>query len=103
MALSFSQQLGKKEPVEEQHEKILERNPDDVEALRMVLYGKIRKGEMEKAVKFMERLIRLEPDEEEWKLMKLVSDALVGDFWNVKNLFGEIFGGKRFGDQSFCV
>ena len=45
------------EEVEEMWESILEKDPKNVEALKVVLYGKIRKGKSKEAVKFVEDLI----------------------------------------------
>lgn len=94
---SFSEKMeekrdaqGEKEEEEEMHAKILEGNPDDVEALKVVLYGKMRKGKMKEAVKFVERLIRLEPEEVEWKLLEALSYELMGDLRKAKKLFREI-------------
>lgn len=74
----------------EMYAKILEANPNDVEALKVVLYGRMRKGKMAEAVKCVERLIELEPEEVEWRLLEALSWELVGDLAKAKRLFREI-------------
>lgn len=71
-------------------EKILERSPDDVEALKAVLYGKMRKGRTAEAVKYVERLIAIEPEEVEWRLLQALSFELMGKLGKAKRLFREI-------------
>lgn len=74
----------------EMYERILESNPRDVEALKIVLYGKMKKGKTKEAVKYVERLIELEPDEIEWRLLQALSYELVGNLSKAKKLFKEI-------------
>ncbi|KAJ6833473.1 protein SLOW GREEN 1, chloroplastic [Iris pallida] len=71
-------------------EKILERSPDDVEALKAVLYEKMRKGRTAEAVKYVERLIAIEPEEVEWRLLQALSFELMGQLGKAKRLFREI-------------
>ncbi|XP_077243173.1 tetratricopeptide repeat (TPR)-like superfamily protein isoform X2 [Tasmannia lanceolata] len=70
--------------------KILEKNPRDVEALKVVLYGKMRKGKTKEAIKYVERLIDVEPDEVEWRLLQALSYELMGQLSKAKKLFKEI-------------
>ncbi|XP_010925351.1 protein SLOW GREEN 1, chloroplastic [Elaeis guineensis] len=79
-----------KEDEEERYVKILERDPTDVEALKVVLYGKMRKGKTKEAVEYVERLIALEPDEVEWRLLQALSYELMGNLAKAKRLFKEI-------------
>ncbi|ONK66440.1 uncharacterized protein A4U43_C06F8060 [Asparagus officinalis] len=79
-----------KEGDEEMYAKILERNPTDVEALKVVLYGRMRKGKMAEAVKLVERLIELEPEEVEWRLLEALCCEMMGDLGKAKKLFREI-------------
>ncbi|XP_008786598.2 protein SLOW GREEN 1, chloroplastic [Phoenix dactylifera] len=81
---------GGKEDEEERYVKILERDPTDVEALKVVLYGKMRKGKTKEAVEYVERLIALEPDEVEWRLLQALSYELMGKLAKAKRLFKEI-------------
>jgi tetratricopeptide (TPR) repeat protein len=41
----------------EMYERFSEKNPTDREALKVVLYGKLRKGEMEEALEYIKRLV----------------------------------------------
>lgn len=70
--------------------RVLERNPRDVEALKMVLYGKMRSGRTKEAVGYVEKLIEVEPDEVEWRLLQAVCYELMGHLTKAKRLFNEI-------------
>lgn len=70
--------------------KILEKNPRDVEALKVVLYGKMRRGKTKEAIKYVERLIDVEPNEVEWRLLQALSYELMGQLSKAKRLFKEI-------------
>lgn len=72
------------------HLVVLERNPRDVEALKMVLYGKMRAGRTKEAVEYVEKLIEVEPDEVEWKLLQALSYELMGHLTKAKRLYNEI-------------
>lgn len=82
-------QKGKDED-EELYLKILEKSPRDVEALKVVLYGKMRKGKTKEAVKYVERLIDIQPGEVEWRLLQALSYELMGQLTKAKRLFKEI-------------
>ncbi|KAI3940218.1 hypothetical protein MKW92_041788 [Papaver armeniacum] len=75
---------------EEMYLKILEKNPRNVEALKVILYGKMRIGKTKEAVKYVERLIETEPDEVEWKLLQALSYEMLGDLSKAKRLFEDI-------------
>lgn len=81
-----------KEEIEEEelYEKILEKEPKNVEALKVVLYGKMRRGETKEAVKIVERLADLEPEEVEWRLLMALSYEMMGKLSVAKRLFKEI-------------
>lgn len=70
--------------------KILEKNPRDVEALKVVMYGKIRKGKTKEAVEYVERLIDVQPGEVEWRLLQALSYEMMGELSKAKRLFKEI-------------
>ncbi|KAL4195510.1 hypothetical protein AMTRI_Chr05g73670 [Amborella trichopoda] len=69
---------------------ILRRNPQDVEALKVLLYGKMREGKTKEAIKYVERLIEVEPGEVEWRLIQALSYELMGQLSKAKRLFKEI-------------
>ncbi|TKY73890.1 SLOW GREEN 1 protein [Spatholobus suberectus] len=75
---------------EEMWEKILKRDPRNVEALKVVLYGKIRRGKSKEAVKFVENLIAVEPSEVEWRLLLALCYETMGRLSTAKRLFREI-------------
>ncbi|KAI4345161.1 hypothetical protein L6164_012313 [Bauhinia variegata] len=80
---------GKSEE-EELYEKILEKDPRNVEALKVILYGKIRKGKSREAVKYVENLIDVEPDEVEWRLLLAFCYETMGNLSGAKRVFREI-------------
>ncbi|XP_057737603.1 protein SLOW GREEN 1, chloroplastic [Arachis stenosperma] len=80
----------KTETEEEMCQKILENDPKNVEALKVVLYGKIRRGKAKEAVKLVESLIKVEPNEVEWRLLLALCYETMGHFTTSKRLFKEI-------------
>lgn len=75
---------------EEMFEKLLEEDSANVEALKVVLYGKMRRGKTEEAVKYVEKLIDAEPFEVEWRLLHALCYETMGQLSTAKKLFGEI-------------
>ncbi|WRX08356.1 hypothetical protein QQP08_000843 [Theobroma cacao] len=82
-------QKGKSEE-EERYEKVLEKEPGNVEALKVVLYGKMRKGKTKEAVECVEKLIDIEPNEVEWRLLQALCYEMMGQLSKAKRLFKEI-------------
>ena len=80
---------GKSEE-EEMFEKLLEKDPRNVEALKVVLFSKIRRGKSKEAVKYVESLINLEPDEVEWRFLLALCYETMGHLSKAKRLFREI-------------
>ena len=72
------------------YEKVLEKEPRNVEALKVVLFGKMRRGETKEALKCVERLVDEEPDEVEWRLLKALSYKTMGKLRKAKRLYKEI-------------
>ncbi|KAK9134397.1 hypothetical protein Syun_013727 [Stephania yunnanensis] len=72
--------------------KLLETNPRDIEALKVVFYGKMREGKVGEGVKYVERLIEVQPEEVEWRLLRALSYEMMGDLSKAKRLFREILG-----------
>ncbi|XP_021895544.1 protein SLOW GREEN 1, chloroplastic isoform X3 [Carica papaya] len=71
-------------------EKILEREPRNLEALKVILYGKMRRGKTKEAVEYVERLIDVDPEEVEWRLLQALSYEMMGQISKAKRLFNEI-------------
>lgn len=82
-------QMGKSE-VEEMFEKLLEKEPRNVEALKVVLHGNMRRGRNKEALEFVKRLIDIEPNEVEWKLLQALCYELMGKLSTAKRLFKDI-------------
>uniref|UniRef100_A0A2N9G3A5 Uncharacterized protein n=1 Tax=Fagus sylvatica TaxID=28930 RepID=A0A2N9G3A5_FAGSY len=82
-------QEGKSEE-EDMYEKVLEKEPRNVEALKVVLFGKMRRGETKEALKCVERLVDEEPDEVEWRLLKALCYETMGKLRKAKRLYKEI-------------
>ncbi|KAF7840043.1 protein SLOW GREEN 1, chloroplastic [Senna tora] len=82
------------EDEEEMYEKILEKDPRNVEALKVVLFKKIRMGKSKEAVKYVESLIDVEPDEVEWRLLLALCYETMGNLSRAKRLFEEILEEK---------
>lgn len=80
---------------EDLFEKILERNPNDVDTLKILLYRDMKKGNTDEVVKYLNRLIEVEPNEVEWRLLQALSFELMGDLEEAKRLFREILKGRH--------
>ncbi|CAL5204268.1 unnamed protein product [Lathyrus oleraceus] len=95
-SLSSAETLEEKKPVEgesdeqEMNEKILETDPRNVEALKVTVYGKIRRGKCKEAEKFVKRLIDKEPNEVEWRLLLALCYETMGYLSKAKGLYLEI-------------
>ncbi|OWM82342.1 protein SLOW GREEN 1, chloroplastic-like [Punica granatum] len=64
--------------------------PDDVESLRSLMEVKIKSRKLQEAIEIIDRLIELEPDENEWPLLKANLYNYSGDFNLAKKGFEEI-------------
>ncbi|XP_050128731.1 protein SLOW GREEN 1, chloroplastic isoform X2 [Malus sylvestris] len=89
---------GKTEEEEEEqmYHKILVDDPKNVGALKVVLYGKLRRGKAEEAVSYVERLIELEPHELEWRLMLPLCYEIMGQLTCAKTLYQQILEDRPF-------
>ncbi|KAF9680881.1 hypothetical protein SADUNF_Sadunf06G0167700 [Salix dunnii] len=68
----------------------LARNPSDVEALRSLMEVRIKSKKLLEAIEVVERLIELEPSEDEWSLLKSQIYTYSGDFESAKDGFEAI-------------
>ncbi|KAG7027110.1 protein SLOW GREEN 1, chloroplastic, partial [Cucurbita argyrosperma subsp. argyrosperma] len=75
---------------EEMRERILEHDSRNIDTLKAVLYGKMSSGKTEEAIKYVLRLIDLEPDEVEWRLLLALCYEKMGELEMAKGLFVEI-------------
>lgn len=83
-------QKGKGDEEEEMWEKVLEKDPRNVDALKVVLYGKIKRGKPKEAVQYVERLIKEQPNEVDWRLLMAHCYEMMGQLSKAKRLFKEI-------------
>jgi len=88
---------------EEMYVRLLEKNPRDVEALKVVLYGKMRKGKTEEAVEYVERLIDIEPEEVEWRLLQALCYETMGQLSKAKRFFKEILEERPLNPRALHV
>jgi Flp pilus assembly protein TadD len=79
---------------QEMNERVLENDPRNVEALKVVVYGKIRKGKCNEAEKFVKKLIDLEPNDVEWRLLLALCYETMGFLSKAKRVYSEILETK---------
>lgn len=84
------EEIVEEEDGEEMSVRLLEQDGKDPEALKMALYAKMRKGKTAEAVGYVERLIELEPEEMEWRLLQALSYEMMGELGQAKRLFKAI-------------
>lgn len=72
------------------YERLLETEPRNVEALKMVVNEKMGKGKADEAVEYVERLIDIQPNEVEWRLLQALCYELMGHLSKAKRLFKDI-------------
>lgn len=70
--------------------KLLQENPKNIEALKMVVNLKMRRGKTGEAVEYVERLIDLQPNEMEWRLLQALCYEMMGNLSKAKSLFKNI-------------
>uniref|UniRef100_A0A5B6YP82 Uncharacterized protein n=1 Tax=Davidia involucrata TaxID=16924 RepID=A0A5B6YP82_DAVIN len=79
---------------DEEKEKILEEHllsqPDDVQTLRNLMEVKIKSRKVDEAIDIIERLIKLEPNDVEWPLLKAHLYCYSGELELAKSVFSEI-------------
>lgn len=75
---------------EELFMKLLEKEPRNVDALKVVVNGLMRKGRTKEAVKYVEKLIDIEPEQVEWRLLQALCYEMMGQLSKAKRLFKEI-------------
>ncbi|PIN26873.1 hypothetical protein CDL12_00366 [Handroanthus impetiginosus] len=66
------------------------KNPGDIEALKMVVKVKLRTGKTSDSAEYVERLIELQPDEMEWRMLQASCYELMGNLSNARSLFKKI-------------
>ncbi|XP_016481048.1 protein SLOW GREEN 1, chloroplastic [Nicotiana tabacum] len=86
----FETQEDNSEEEEEMYVKLLEKNERDVEALKTIVNVKMRKGKTKEALKYVEKLIEVQPREMEWRLLQALCYEMTGQLSKAKSLFKEI-------------
>lgn len=86
----FETQEDNSEEEEEMYVKFLEKNERDVEALKTIVNVKMRKGKTKEALKYVEKLIDVQPREMEWRLLQALCYEMMGQLSKAKMLFKEI-------------
>ncbi|KAM7270221.1 hypothetical protein ACFE04_029435 [Oxalis oulophora] len=71
-------------------ENLLRIEPRNVGALIVVLYGRMRRGKSKEAVVYVERLIDIQPEEVEWRLLQALCYEMMGDLDKAKGIFEEV-------------
>ncbi|XP_049392380.1 protein SLOW GREEN 1, chloroplastic-like [Solanum stenotomum] len=74
--------------------KLLEKNPKDVDVLKTIVNVKMRKGKTKEALKYVEKLIEVQPREMEWRLLEALCYEMMGQLSKAKRLFKEILKQK---------
>ncbi|XP_030493742.2 protein SLOW GREEN 1, chloroplastic [Cannabis sativa] len=83
-----------KEAANDDQEKLIEEhlssNPDDMEALRSLMEIRIKANKLQEAVQVLDRLIELEPDDNEWPVLKANIHSYMGELELAKYEFEDI-------------
>ncbi|KAL9245694.1 hypothetical protein vseg_019316 [Gypsophila vaccaria] len=70
--------------------KMLETDPRNAEYLKRVVDVKMRRGKTKEAVKYVEKLVEIESDEVEWRLLEALCYEMMGNFSKSKRLFRDV-------------
>lgn len=68
----------------------MESNPEDVNALKSLMEAKLKDKKLDEAIKIIERLIVVDPDEQEWPLLRAHTLIYAGDPKSAKLAFEEL-------------
>lgn len=69
---------------------LLKQNPRDVGILKMVVNVKMKNGKTKEAVEYVEKLIEIQPNEMEWRLLQALCYEMMGHLSKAKKLFKDI-------------
>ncbi|WCJ29872.1 Tetratricopeptide repeat (TPR)-like superfamily protein [Euphorbia peplus] len=72
------------------YEKLLEQGPKNVQALKVLIYGKMKKGQNKEALKYVHKLINIEPHEVEWRFLEALCYEMMGNLNKAKGLYQQI-------------
>ncbi|KAG2334997.1 hypothetical protein Bca52824_006194 [Brassica carinata] len=71
-------------------EKHLASNPNDIEALQSLMKIKLQSKNLDQSLEILNRLISLDPEEQEWRILKAQVQTYGGDFDSATKGFEEI-------------
>lgn len=92
-----------KAKLEEKEKKVIEHlktHPKDVQALKVVLFSRMSKGDTDKALKIVERLMFLEPYQLQWRFVKAQLHDIEGQVDEAKRGFRELLEIDPFSVQT---
>jgi hypothetical protein len=78
-------------------------HPEDTKALQVLLFQRLKKGEVNAALPVVKKLIELEPDNLEWKYVKSQADVYAGNLDQARQGFEEILKIKPFSARAWQV
>lgn len=73
---------------------LLKQNPKDVENLKRIVNVKMTNGKTKEAVVYVEKLIEIQPNEMEWRLLQALCYEMMGHLSKAKKLFKDILDQK---------
>ncbi|KAJ4977930.1 hypothetical protein NE237_008710 [Protea cynaroides] len=82
-------------------EEYLESHPDDIKALRSLMEIKVFAGKLPEAISVVDRMIKIEPSEREWRLLKAHLLNHSGDVESAKLGFEEILSEDPFFGEAY--
>ncbi|EOA21088.1 hypothetical protein CARUB_v10001425mg [Capsella rubella] len=96
--ISSSQKEEKDEAALEKH---LAENPNDVKALQSLMKIKFQTKNLEHALEILNRLIEIEPEEQEWRIFKAQVQTYGGDFDSATKGFEEVLSKDPFRVEAY--
>ncbi|KAL8214440.1 hypothetical protein R6Q57_003889 [Mikania cordata] len=76
-------------------------HPDDIKALKTLMEIKIKTGKVQEAIRILNQLINLEPEDSEWQLLKHHLHSYAGDHDSAKLGFEEIITKDPFRVEAY--
>lgn len=70
--------------------KLLESDSKNVEGLKAMFHGKMKRGKTKEAIEYIDKLIAIEPKEVEWRLLQALCYEIIGEYSMAKTLFKNV-------------
>ncbi|XP_010452105.1 PREDICTED: protein SLOW GREEN 1, chloroplastic-like [Camelina sativa] len=99
--LSSDQISSRQKEEEAALEKRLSNNPNDVEALQSLMKIKFQTKNLQHALEILNRLIEIEPEEQEWRILKAQVQTYGGDFDSATKGFEEVLAKDPFRVEAY--